>query len=1703
MLLACVAVAHGILRPLRYVAAAFGADMPHRHKPVQDRTTDQGKSPESRRGEGRQRPAPNASNGGSRQDVSGAPTWGEGPVNSDRGVRRLDGAGGGGLATRMAARTPGLPNRGGLQGNNKRAPTVDGATSTQDSGEREGGGSTPAAAGQGTRAGPPTGDGGGDPLGEPAPTTGGPTWSQGSVGTGTDTNQAGADGPSQGTGAPPTPAAALRDLAPVSSKLRQVPKDDEPSGPDGAAPTTKRPDKQVLPVVPSARTGPPTASGDASGTVGLTPGNKDGKPGKPGLLQRDRLGPTGDDTSTAPSTPTTQLAPTASPVSDTNRTGVSSTGAAGLVGVAATVGPAATSLLGPTTTPQLVPQAPSTVPELGVDAKLAVDPTSHLTGLPVYQAFRQGALRPDQEASFQVDLDAAINKASTALTTGSDQVVDEKGKATTDEKTTVDTATQNETALRTQGATDIQATRTNEANLSQQAQLTATTNETAATTLRTTSEAQAKLGTQTAVGTRQVQVDQQIATKETTARTDSDRTRNEGERKAADEEKKGQEDQSWWDRAKAAVSSFVEALKARCNEIIASARATADRIMASARAQIQQLRTAVGSWVSEQWAGFQRRVGELQTQLSEKITAIRADLSQRWQTFKADAAARIDAIVTNIQTRATQFMTDARTYISERWEAAKTKWEEIKTSVTSTVTGAWTEVTDTWGNWTDDGPSTEEELFATPDERADFLNRAMRGGGTDEEGVLRALSGTAAENIAVAAAYKRKYGRSLEEALRSELSGVDLAQALDLLGTGNVRPESKIERCLEGWGADEAQIVSIFESASADERTRMLADASLMDRIRNDGGQALVDRLRSFGDTTMMTDEQANAQLTDQLNQRGDGWGTDEDGMYKDIEAWAKAHPGLAKKAADDPSSPVYQAIAAEMDGRDFDKALGLLRGGGTRSVLDVLDSEENRWGTDEAGVYAALTGMTDTQRAALTADEKARIRAALGRELSGGDLQKALDLLEDGKQDNVEKLREQVSGAWTGDRECLDAIIAMTVDERTRFRADTALRSQVRAGVSDDTWARICSLVGNMNDTSAAVNTLASENERFATIIIDAVDHIFDDNEDQVYKAILDAQTAAAKDPPGANMGEVRRIVAASGKLPPIPKWARVWDALNGGRVLTSTDRLVQATEGAGTDDAGLTALIDDLSGADLLENWTNIADFRSRKRALETAKTGGDTQAIELAERLLFQFILDVSPSVLSRIRGDTSGDQQVDTLGKLRQKIRDASTSDPAFMAALSLDGLQVSDLDRERMEYMQSVESMEVNRREGAWYSGTINDTFSSKGRQTDDAHGNYMGDLRSGIQGVQKGQMTEADVVKDVNESQAQFEDRIKAYKEMKSFAASIAAAIIGTIVAIITTVLTGGAAAGFWAAVLAGAAAGAAGAAAAALTKELIQGGNYSMLEEGTVEILLGAAGGAIGGGVSSALSEVKMLANLAETLGDNVTSKMTWAGSTISKSMGTAVSASVPKLPESLLTNLLTEPLKQAALTEGFTRSGAKNITTTLSSNISQAVTKDVLVEGISKGLIQIKGGNIEAINGTATGHGLQKGMEGTLTAAIGVGYDYTVNTATGTAMSEADILTGLIGIVGGGVNAGVSGYVSASDMLRRLNTLDAAGLERFNGIGPVLAARIVADRDANGGYTQLQDILRVKGIGETVQENVYKNKLDQGQGGIYNGRQ
>ena len=75
---------------------------------------------------------------------------------------------------------------------------------------------------------------------------------------------------------------------------------------------------------------------------------------------------------------------------------------------------------------------------------------------------------------------------------------------------------------------------------------------------------------------------------------------------------------------------------------------------------------------------------------------------------------------------------------------------------------------------------------------------------------------------------------------------------------------------------------------------------------------------------------------------------------------------------------------------------------------------------------------------------------------------------------------------------------------------------------------------------------------------------------------------------------------------------------------------------------------------------------------------------------------------------------------------------------------------------------------------------------------------------------------------------------------------------------------------------------------------------------------------------------------------------------------------------------------------------------------------------------------------------------------------------------------------LVGVAPAAGVAGTldspVPGGEALVNLNTADQAALDTLPGVGPVTADAILAWRDSNGGFTSVDELLEVDGIGEAT---------------------
>lgn len=95
----------------------------------------------------------------------------------------------------------------------------------------------------------------------------------------------------------------------------------------------------------------------------------------------------------------------------------------------------------------------------------------------------------------------------------------------------------------------------------------------------------------------------------------------------------------------------------------------------------------------------------------------------------------------------------------------------------------------------------------------------------------------------------------------------------------------------------------------------------------------------------------------------------------------------------------------------------------------------------------------------------------------------------------------------------------------------------------------------------------------------------------------------------------------------------------------------------------------------------------------------------------------------------------------------------------------------------------------------------------------------------------------------------------------------------------------------------------------------------------------------------------------------------------------------------------------------------------------------------------------------------------------------------AAGGALADADLaLVNLAAPVQDGMQVHVAQqalptpWLATSNAPLRINHADAEALQRLPGVGPVLAQRIIAQREANGPYVDLSDLDQVEGVGPAM---------------------
>ncbi|HSK03531.1 MAG TPA: DUF4157 domain-containing protein [Kofleriaceae bacterium] len=173
------------------------------------------------------------------------------------------------------------------------------------------------------------------------------------------------------------------------------------------------------------------------------------------------------------------------------------------------------------------------------------------------------------------------------------------------------------------------------------------------------------------------------------------------------------------------------------------------------------------------------------------------------------------------------------------------------------------------------------------------------------------------------------------------------------------------------------------------------------------------------------------------LREAMDGWGTDEDAIFRRCEraTAAEAQAVLADAA-------LMGELRGELDRGDMTRVLDGLRA----PVADKLRLAMNGWGTDEAYIHRTLFQATPAELQAIAADD-ALVRQLEG-ELSGDDLKQVLDRL---PVPLSRKLRFAIRGWGTDEAYLFRAIGTATLADVAAVANDAGLMAEVDSDLSGD----------------------------------------------------------------------------------------------------------------------------------------------------------------------------------------------------------------------------------------------------------------------------------------------------------------------------------------------------------------------------------------------------------------------------------------------------------------------------------------------------------------------------------------------------------------------------------------------------------------------------------------------------------------------------
>ncbi|KAM7317087.1 hypothetical protein ACRRTK_023389 [Alexandromys fortis] len=295
------------------------------------------------------------------------------------------------------------------------------------------------------------------------------------------------------------------------------------------------------------------------------------------------------------------------------------------------------------------------------------------------------------------------------------------------------------------------------------------------------------------------------------------------------------------------------------------------------------------------------------------------------------------------------------------------------------------------------------------DRDAKTLYKACKGMGTDEAAIIEVLSiRTSEQRQQIKQKYKMKYGKDLEDVLKSELSGNFEKTALALLDRPSEYAARQLQKAMKGVGTDETVLIEILctrsnkEIIAIKEAYQRLFDKNLESDVKGDTSgtlrKILVSLLQANRDEEGTVDKDLAGQDAKDLHDAGEGrWGTDELAFnevlakrsYKQLRATFQAYQILIGK-------DIEEAIEEETSG-DLKKAyLTIVRCAKDLEgyFADLLYKAMKGMGTDEKTLIRIIVTRAEVDLQGIKAKFQEKYQKSLSdmvRSDTSGDFQKLL----------------------------------------------------------------------------------------------------------------------------------------------------------------------------------------------------------------------------------------------------------------------------------------------------------------------------------------------------------------------------------------------------------------------------------------------------------------------------------------------------------------------------------------------------------------------------------------------------------------------------------------------------------------------------------------------------------------------------------------